>query len=169
MCWDLSLHINFCINTLVFYSVGYVTQTRTASGFNHKQARANEKGFFSTNLICWCIYIGTCRETQAFHTCSYSAQTIQKLHDYSWCSNEPNLRALLRGRICLFRLKKLWFSITSSCWLSSLVSAQAEVYGNFLQEASLSTKGTSELKNRSLKSNREGFVFMCKDWYFLPE
>lgn len=57
MCWDLSLHINFCINTLVFYSVGYVTQTRTASGFNHKQARANEKGFFSTNLICWCIYM----------------------------------------------------------------------------------------------------------------
>lgn len=71
-------------------------------------------------------------EKQSFCTCSYSGQTIQKLHDYSWCIKDPNWWALLRGKICVFRLKKLWFLIASSWWLSSLI--QAEVYGNFLQE-----------------------------------
>lgn len=51
--------------------------------------------------------------------------------------------------------------------LAEQLAEQAEVYGNFLQKASLSTKGSSELKNRSLKNNREGFVFMCKYWHFL--
>lgn len=42
------------------------------------------------------------------------------------------------------------------------MSAHAEVYGIILQEAFLSTNGSSELKNRSLKITERGFSSCVK-------
>lgn len=115
--------------------------------------KINDKGFFSTN----CTHEGTFCEKQPLHTCSYFAQIIQKLHDYSWCSNEPNLRALLRGSW------EAGYAYSGSrnydFWLPHLAGWAAcclhrlKYMGTSCKRASLSTNGTTELK-RSLKNNR---------------